>query len=199
MHLEELYQLLSCFSFDPHSTYSTVWWRDPTGFSVRATYSSLVDFTTSDVMVDVGQSEALALSWSLSALSNIKLIVWRLILRRLPTKDALAKRGILFRPHNLVCPLCFSQPEDINHIFVHYSVVVIVWTNMFSWFGICLMSLQQNVLSHIVKFNKHVVGKIKNCFLSYFGYQLLVHLINEKFKGSHKGLSDIVLLIKKLA
>lgn len=120
LQLEELYHLLSCVCRDTHVADSVVWWRDHVGFLVLGAYNSLAEFLAANFIVDENLSAALALSRSLPAPSNIKFFALRLILRRLPTRDALANRGILLRVHNLVCPLCLGQ---LNTLITSFSVI----------------------------------------------------------------------------
>ncbi|XP_022040060.1 uncharacterized protein LOC110942593 [Helianthus annuus] len=59
--------------------------------------------------------------------------VWRVELNRIPTADALRKRGI--QVGNGVCPLCKTDDESVEHIFTSCIVAVILWQKVSWWCG----------------------------------------------------------------
>ncbi|KAI5429122.1 hypothetical protein KIW84_033931 [Lathyrus oleraceus] len=63
---------------------------------------------------------------STEAYHVLKTKVQELINRNLllPTKSKLFKRNVIFGSHNLVCPVCFTYDETVNHPFASYPFAV---------------------------------------------------------------------------
>ncbi|KAM0043571.1 putative reverse transcriptase zinc-binding domain-containing protein [Helianthus debilis subsp. tardiflorus] len=62
---------------------------------------------------------------------KVNIFVWRLELDRLPTKDALASRGIAVRDR--ICSLCDAGHEDLLHLFTGCGFSYGVWTRIGKW------------------------------------------------------------------
>lgn len=65
--------------------------------------------------------------WKSNIPSNNQVFTWRLLLNRLQTRDQIAKRIVIIRAHNLVCPLCLGPEELHSHLFLFFTVVEPIW------------------------------------------------------------------------
>lgn len=65
---------------------------------------------------------------------------WKLLLGRLPTRDALARRGV---PLNGACgslhPLCSEVEECIHHLFLNCSFSYAEWVKVYEWVRVSLV------------------------------------------------------------
>ncbi|KAF1868729.1 hypothetical protein Lal_00036167 [Lupinus albus] len=62
---------------------------------------------------------------------------WRLFQDRIPTMDALVKRGVtLLNDGDSLCVLCKSHPETATHLFSSCNFSYSVWQLIYNWLGI---------------------------------------------------------------
>jgi hypothetical protein len=94
----------------------------------------LLDFRQS-VVLEQEVLKAIIKLWKNDVPSKIKVFGWRLLLQRLPTREALHHRGILNNTHDLSCVFCPQHIEDCAHIFYHCSFSKAVWEAVFNWIG----------------------------------------------------------------
>lgn len=140
-------------SSNPLKLNTTIWWRDPASFFSKSTYKILYVISAIGFPHDPKLTIMLALMWRSWVLSNIDFFACMFLLRRFPTRDELAKlanRGILVGEHNLVCPFCLGQVEDLDHLFLFCLVASRVWLIMLKRMGLCLLPSQEDVLFHLV-------------------------------------------------
>lgn len=64
--------------------------------------------------------------WKTNIPSKILIFGWRMVHNKIPMKVKLAKREVVIETHNLVCPLCFVDEDDVDHLFISYSIAK-VW------------------------------------------------------------------------
>ncbi|XP_022031703.2 uncharacterized protein LOC110932755 [Helianthus annuus] len=57
--------------------------------------------------------------------------VWRAELNRIPTADALRRRGIVVGDE--ACPLCKLEIESVEHLFTSCVTAVVLWQNISRW------------------------------------------------------------------
>nr|GEZ64675.1 hypothetical protein [Tanacetum cinerariifolium] len=57
--------------------------------------------------------------------SKVNIFAWRLLLNRLPTRINIMERGIDIP--SILFPVCNSQQEDVDHLFVHCEVASQIW------------------------------------------------------------------------
>ncbi|KAJ0688452.1 putative reverse transcriptase zinc-binding domain-containing protein [Helianthus annuus] len=69
--------------------------------------------------------------WSKIATAKVNLFVWRAAEGRIPTKIALASRGI--QVGSTVCKVCGAAPETADHIFIQCLFAKEVWLLLWSW------------------------------------------------------------------
>ncbi|XP_058741567.1 uncharacterized protein LOC131613943 [Vicia villosa] len=71
--------------------------------------------------------------WKMEVPFKIKAFAWRLFVNRLPTKDLLKGRDIVFPTSNLSCVFCGLHMEDRDHIFFKCNVIKLVWKDIGEW------------------------------------------------------------------
>jgi hypothetical protein len=87
-------------------------------FSIKSCYNLLLDFCQA-VVLEQEVLEAIRKLWKNDVPSKIKVFGWRLLLQRLPTREALHNRGILNNHFDLSCVFCLQHIEDCAHLFFH--------------------------------------------------------------------------------
>jgi hypothetical protein len=103
-------------------------------FSVKSCYHVFIKTRFIDSL-DPNLLTAVQQLWLNDIPSKVNVFGWRLLLQRLPTKDALNHRGILIDPIDLPCTFCFTTKEDCNHLFFHCSFCSYIWRRVFNWLG----------------------------------------------------------------
>ncbi|KAJ9556160.1 hypothetical protein OSB04_010774 [Centaurea solstitialis] len=63
--------------------------------------------------------------------SKANIFLWRVLIDRLATKDNLQKRGIALT--SVVCSMCLSSDENLNHVMAHFSTTKIISAHLASW------------------------------------------------------------------
>ncbi|KAJ9542693.1 hypothetical protein OSB04_029199 [Centaurea solstitialis] len=63
--------------------------------------------------------------------SKANILLWRVLIDRLATKDNLQKRGIALT--SVVCSMCLSSDENLNHVMAHCSTTKIISAHLASW------------------------------------------------------------------
>jgi hypothetical protein len=124
------------------STGTDVWWWkvDPEGvFLVKSAYSLLLA-ELSD-MVDSGGrvNPVFDFIWKSPAPSKLIAFSWQLIHNRIPTKDNLARRGILGGVTHGNCVMCSGMLETANHLFLHCDYAFSIWLEVFRWLGVTVV------------------------------------------------------------
>ena len=62
---------------------------------------------------------------------KVNILVWRLRMDRLPTRENLMVRGI--DVPSILCPSCGTAMEDTDHVFVKCDIAVQIWEKIFRW------------------------------------------------------------------
>ncbi|KAJ0716027.1 putative reverse transcriptase zinc-binding domain-containing protein [Helianthus annuus] len=71
------------------------------------------------------------ISWNKWVPSKCNLLAWKAEMNRIPTADALRRRGIIVGDG--LCPLCKTEAESADHIFTAYFVAAILWQKVSRW------------------------------------------------------------------
>lgn len=74
--------------------------------------------------------------WRSSIPSKAIVFACRLFWQRLPTREALARRGIISSDQGVCCVFCFCHNESVNHLFFACSFSYGVWPLIHAWLGI---------------------------------------------------------------
>ncbi|XP_076883258.1 uncharacterized protein LOC143531975 [Bidens hawaiensis] len=101
--------------------------------------------------------------WDCWAPSKVKIFVWRAIDGRIPTKSALAYRGITFS--DLLCPFCSIEDEDVDHLLASYPFSVAIWEEVCRWVKIPSSSNFVDVKSILFFGNGWSSNKVKKKLL----------------------------------
>ncbi|CAJ2658352.1 unnamed protein product [Trifolium pratense] len=125
-------------------------------FSVKSCYNFLVQFVTVENL-NPSMLEAVKKLWKNDVPSKVNVFGWRLLLEKLPTRDALASKGIITNPHETCCVFCFRHVEDCSHIFYHCKFSQLVWSAIFKWLG-CSITIGEEGLNHFFKCGDLVKG-----------------------------------------
>ncbi|KAJ0450914.1 putative RNA-directed DNA polymerase [Helianthus annuus] len=101
-------------------------WKENTakGFSVKDVRKEIAG------SIDVNMAPGV-FEWSKIATAKVNLFVWRAAEGRIPTKIALASRGI--QVGSTVCKVCGAAPETADHIFIQCLFAKEVWLLLWSW------------------------------------------------------------------
>uniref|UniRef100_A0A251VRU4 Putative RNA-directed DNA polymerase, eukaryota, Reverse transcriptase zinc-binding domain protein n=1 Tax=Helianthus annuus TaxID=4232 RepID=A0A251VRU4_HELAN len=70
-------------------------------------------------------------SWNKWVPSKCNLLAWKAEMYRVPTADALRKRGIPVGDG--ICPLCKTEAESADHIFTACYVAAVLWQKVSRW------------------------------------------------------------------
>ncbi|XP_045791643.1 uncharacterized protein LOC123886361 [Trifolium pratense] len=111
------------------------WTPDNTGmFSVKSVYSLLQNGRTAREL-NTNVLTSLQGMWNNDIPSKVGVFGWRLLIEKLPTRAALAYRGILTNSHDLSCVFCFKELEDCKHLFFNCNLMQQVWKSIYQWVG----------------------------------------------------------------
>ncbi|XP_076918379.1 uncharacterized protein LOC143578784 [Bidens hawaiensis] len=100
-------------------------WRGDSGkdFSVAEVRRLIVE--------DRDVSNRYVLDWSRWVPRKCQIFIWRAVLNRIPTLEALQNRNITVDSD--ICRLCSSAKETVDHLFACCSVAAMVWSWVSSW------------------------------------------------------------------
>jgi hypothetical protein len=103
-------------------------------FSVKSAYSALENspFSQANGSNSTGIYKDL---WSNNVPSKVSIFGWRLLIERLPTRDALYRKGIITNNHERSCVFCSREVEDIHHVFFNCYMSQQIWNHVFRWLG----------------------------------------------------------------
>ncbi|XP_058750086.1 uncharacterized protein LOC131623077 [Vicia villosa] len=128
---------------------SFVWWRNSSGFSVRAAYSMILEGKLRGSNIDDNLLKALSGLWKTKIPSKFLIFGWRLLLNRLPTKVNLARRKILVYLSLLLCPFCGLEEETSEHLFASCSVSLHWWNLLCVWLRFDVASFSGNFFARL--------------------------------------------------
>ncbi|XP_045802312.1 uncharacterized protein LOC123895887 [Trifolium pratense] len=126
-------------------------------FSVKSAYC-LMQNLYEPISIDSDLLEALLTMWKNDIPSKVGVFGWRLLLDKLPTRAALASKGILSNPHDLPCVFCFQAVETSHHLFFSCGKAIDLWKQVFTWMGV-EASLQVGGRHHFTFFGSLVKSK----------------------------------------
>lgn len=135
---EEVKSLVECILlFIPKFDSQDKWSWIPNSnddFSVKRAYSWLQGLS----LVISGHnsvSKAFQNLWGSAIPPKVRICIWRLFLSRIPTRSALADRGILQPYQDLSCVFCSADRETCLHLFFTCNKSVAIWNSIFHWMG----------------------------------------------------------------
>ncbi|PNX96622.1 hypothetical protein L195_g019832, partial [Trifolium pratense] len=104
-------------------------------FTVSSLYRHLSDSIIPPFSFDQELVRDLGYLWKSLAPSKVIVFSWQLLLRRLPTRVNLAKRGIVGNDVDSFCVLCPLNLECEEHLFGGCAFAESLWSKVFTWFG----------------------------------------------------------------
>jgi hypothetical protein len=131
-------------------------------FSVKSAYQG-VQNRSALVELDDSTVSAFRILWKTNVPLKITIFGWRLLLEKLPTREALFAKSIITNNHDRNCVFCFNSEESIHHIFFDCYASATVWKQVFKWMGLDLIrtdTIQQN----FIMFGELLKGKINKRF-----------------------------------
>ncbi|GJY25614.1 RNA-directed DNA polymerase, eukaryota, reverse transcriptase zinc-binding domain protein, partial [Tanacetum coccineum] len=69
--------------------------------------------------------------WNTLVPIKVNILGWRIRMDRLPTLEKLDQKGIYLS--SLLCPVCNTYIEDVNHVFVTCDLASQIWDRIFRW------------------------------------------------------------------
>jgi hypothetical protein len=97
--------------------------------------------------------------WKNNVPSKISIFGWRLLLEKLPTREALFGKGVITNNTERCCVLCSNQEESIHYIFLHCSVTNIVWQKIFNCIRLNII-MTDSVQQHFILFCDLIKGNV---------------------------------------
>ncbi|CAJ2645290.1 unnamed protein product [Trifolium pratense] len=134
--LFSLKELLRGFSLKPDCCDKWRWMSESDGlFTVKSCYKMLLQDDNCDA-ISAESLVAIRKLWKNDLPSKVGVFGWRLLLEKLPTRVALAHRGIILSGGDLKCVLCSSMLEDLSHLFFNCIHVSNIWKKIYAWLGL---------------------------------------------------------------
>jgi hypothetical protein len=117
------------------------WWKaDSDGFfSVKSAYFLLFSEVSGAVEFVGRANPVFERIWKSPALSKLIAFSWQLLHNRIPTKDNLARRGILRGDVPGSCVVCTGSLETVSHLFLHCDFAFSIWLDVFRWLGVSVV------------------------------------------------------------
>ncbi|KAJ0811025.1 putative RNA-directed DNA polymerase [Helianthus annuus] len=101
-------------------------WKNNTaeGFSVKRVRKDIAGII--DINLDPN-----AFEWSKVATAKVNCFAWRAIDGKIPTLEALRRRGV--QVGSVMCSACQAGTESADHVIIHCPVARCVWMHVWSW------------------------------------------------------------------
>lgn len=139
----ELLELLSLLdSKSPSFSKDAFCWYITTSFSVNEFYGLL------SPQGSILPSDVIDIIWLKFSPPRVKVFVWKIAHDVLPIKWNMLCRGIYPPDFDPMCPLCNSELENQNHLFLHCPCVTPIWSKIFKWWGL-LMTVPASLINFL--------------------------------------------------
>ncbi|KAK2457421.1 hypothetical protein QL285_004692 [Trifolium repens] len=126
-------------------------------FTVKSTYTHLL-YKSGSEQLESAMEQALKKLWKANVPLKVGIFGWRLLIDKLPSREALFRKGIITNPMDSCCVFCNSEMEDINHAFFKCSVTGTVWNSIFRWMGVNTIAFN-SISHHFLLFGQLTKGK----------------------------------------
>jgi hypothetical protein len=127
-------------------------------FTVKSTYTHLLHLYGSDQQLDPTMEHVLKKLWCANVPSKVGIFGWRMLLGKLPTREALFSKGIITNQLDSYCVFCCNEIEDINHVFFKCHVTATVWEHICRWMG-ANTPVFNSISQHMLLFGELIKGK----------------------------------------
>jgi hypothetical protein len=101
-------------------------------FSVQTAYTALMN-NKADTAATRASSSIFKELWLNNVPSKVTIFGWRLLLDKLPTREALFRKGIITNDQERSCVFCLREVEESHHVFFNCNISRQVWTIIFRW------------------------------------------------------------------
>jgi hypothetical protein len=152
------HELLRPFQPYPNAKDRHRWIPSSAGiFSVKCAYLKLLNRS---VMVNLDDSmvHSLELMWKNNVPSKISIFGWQLLLKKLPTREALFDKGIIINSTEKRCVFCSNHDESIFHVFIQCNYSSTVWRKILTWMGLNFIN-STSVQQHFILFGELIKSK----------------------------------------
>lgn len=146
---------------------------------------------------DLNPSSSLTIKWRGWVPLKCKIMVWRAVRDRLPTRIELMKRGVPIR--DVSCVFCQSDQESALHLFSGCMFSLEIWNKVSSWcrLGQFFAFDVKDILEFV---EAHSISKKKKYALRGIVFTTLWSIWNERnkrvFEDKSKRVSEVVEIIK---
>ena len=72
--------------------------------------------------------------WTEDVPKKVAIMIWRVKLGRIPTREVLDKMGI--NMNSVICPRCSRETESINHALFRCEEVIKMWQRVARWWNV---------------------------------------------------------------
>ncbi|GKA64157.1 RNA-directed DNA polymerase, eukaryota, reverse transcriptase zinc-binding domain protein [Tanacetum coccineum] len=79
-------------------------------------------------------SGGISTRWNNFVPIKLNILLWRIALARIPTRDNLVSRGIVL--DSILCPVCSSSTETVEHVFSDCVELHGIWSNISRWWNV---------------------------------------------------------------
>lgn len=170
------------------------------GFTVKSCYNWMCNrVTNDDNSSDDPVIKAWKSLWRCDIPSKVLVFCWRLLLRKLPTRENLFNRRIIISIQDAKCVFCRSETESIDHLFCSCEVIKEVWNGVLSWLNV-QTDLHDDLLLMYEGVGDLVKGKgarrVKIIFWAATVYQIWLARNSIVFNNNPTSASSIVTSIK---
>lgn len=138
---------------------SWVWTANANGFFTVSSLRKIIENST----LGVGEKETV---WNSLIPSKVNILMWRIMLDRIPTRDNLRKREIDI--DSVLCPVCGKDIETSRHLMFECDVAEEVWRFLERWwsFPFHIHKTMEDMVVGIRSTNLH--GKVKKVLEAVF-------------------------------
>jgi hypothetical protein len=155
---QELLNILFPFQPNPDAEDRHRWIPSSNGvFSVKCAYLDLIN-RSAMVNLDDSVVRSLELMWKNNVPSKISIFGWRLLLEKLPTREALFDKGIIINNNEKCCVFCSNNDESIFHVFIQCNFTTTVWHKILNWMGLNFFN-SISVQQHFISFEELIKSK----------------------------------------
>lgn len=105
------------------------------GFSVKSAYMLITG------LQQANHVPAFNTIWHISAPSNVKAFVWRVLWGWIQTRVNLSRRGLAFVGDDLKCSMCQLEDESVDHLLFRCVHASTLWYKCYKWIGLVTVLL----------------------------------------------------------
>ncbi|MCH84701.1 putative ribonuclease H protein [Trifolium medium] len=117
------------------------------GFSVKSLYFALDELLLEHTNLNTFQTFVFKNIRKGAVPSKVSAFAWQLFLDRIPTKENLARRGLV-RIEDTTCSLCDERAETSCHLFLHCRFAAAVWYAINRWLGVVVVLPAEPMMSY---------------------------------------------------